>query len=90
MIINNAAGNFVSPSERLSANAWRTITDIVLNGTAYVTLEVGKRLIQEGKGRAGLPCLCVRLFGWILIVCVCEYELYMCLCVRACARVREY
>ncbi|XP_059921412.1 2,4-dienoyl-CoA reductase, mitochondrial [Gadus macrocephalus] len=54
VIINNAAGNFVSPSERLSANAWRTITDIVLNGTAYVTLEVGKRLIQEGKGAAFL------------------------------------
>ncbi|XP_056143103.1 2,4-dienoyl-CoA reductase, mitochondrial isoform X2 [Lampris incognitus] len=50
VIINNAAGNFVSPSEKLSANAWRTVTDIVLNGTAYVTLELGKRLIQAQKG----------------------------------------
>ncbi|KAG0711597.1 2,4-dienoyl-CoA reductase, mitochondrial [Chionoecetes opilio] len=50
IIINNAAGNFISPSERLSANAWKTITDIVLNGTAFVTLEAGKRLIKAEKG----------------------------------------
>ncbi|XP_018431780.1 PREDICTED: 2,4-dienoyl-CoA reductase, mitochondrial [Nanorana parkeri] len=54
VVINNAAGNFISPSERLSANAWRTITDIVLNGTAYVTLEVGRELIKAGKGAAFL------------------------------------
>ncbi|XP_032830698.2 2,4-dienoyl-CoA reductase [(3E)-enoyl-CoA-producing], mitochondrial [Petromyzon marinus] len=54
VIINNAAGNFVSPSERLSPNAWRTITDIVLNGSAFVTLDLGKRLIQAGKGAAFL------------------------------------
>ncbi|KAK8753334.1 hypothetical protein OTU49_003953 [Cherax quadricarinatus] len=50
IIINNAAGNFISPSERLSPNAWKTITDIVLNGTAYVTLEAGKRLIKANQG----------------------------------------
>lgn len=50
VVINNAAGNFISPSERLSANAWKTITDIVLNGTAFVTLEVGKELIKAQKG----------------------------------------
>ncbi|KAK4020060.1 2,4-dienoyl-CoA reductase [(3E)-enoyl-CoA-producing], mitochondrial [Daphnia magna] len=50
IIINNAAGNFVSPTERLSTNAWKTIIDIVLNGTANVTLDIGKRLIQAGKG----------------------------------------
>ncbi|NXL93985.1 DECR protein, partial [Alectura lathami] len=50
VVINNAAGNFISPSERLSANAWKTITDIVLNGTAFVTLEVGKELIKVQKG----------------------------------------
>uniref|UniRef100_A0A673I9N6 2,4-dienoyl-CoA reductase, mitochondrial-like n=1 Tax=Sinocyclocheilus rhinocerous TaxID=307959 RepID=A0A673I9N6_9TELE len=50
VVINNAAGNFISPSEKLSPNAWRTITDIVLNGTAYVTLDIGKRLIKAEKG----------------------------------------
>uniref|UniRef100_A0AAX7UVI6 2,4-dienoyl CoA reductase 1, mitochondrial n=1 Tax=Astatotilapia calliptera TaxID=8154 RepID=A0AAX7UVI6_ASTCA len=54
VIINNAAGNFVCPSERLSPNAWKTITDIVLNGTAFVTLELGKRLIQNQKGASFL------------------------------------
>lgn len=49
-MINNAAGNFISPTERLSPNAWKTITDIVLNGTAYVTLEIGKQLIKAQKG----------------------------------------
>ena len=50
MIINNAAGNFISPTERLSPNAWKTIIDIVLNGTANVTLEFGKRLIEAKQG----------------------------------------
>uniref|UniRef100_A0A8C6QD24 2,4-dienoyl-CoA reductase [(3E)-enoyl-CoA-producing], mitochondrial n=1 Tax=Nannospalax galili TaxID=1026970 RepID=A0A8C6QD24_NANGA len=54
VVINNAAGNFISPSERLSPNGWKTITDIVLNGTAYVTLEVGKQLIKAQKGAAFL------------------------------------
>lgn len=50
IVINNAAGNFISPTERLSPNAWKTIVDIVLNGTAYVTMDIGKRLIKAGKG----------------------------------------
>ncbi|XP_062424348.1 2,4-dienoyl-CoA reductase [(3E)-enoyl-CoA-producing], mitochondrial isoform X1 [Rhea pennata] len=54
VVINNAAGNFISPSERLSANAWKAITDIVLNGTAFVTLEIGKELIKVQKGAAFL------------------------------------
>jgi len=35
--------------ERLSPNAWKTVIDIVLNGTALVTLDVGKRLIAAKK-----------------------------------------
>ncbi len=50
IVINNAAGNFVAPTERLSSNAWKTVIDIVLNGSANVTLDIGKRLIQAGKG----------------------------------------
>ncbi|ODN03001.1 2,4-dienoyl-CoA reductase, mitochondrial [Orchesella cincta] len=50
VIVNNAAGNFVSPTERLSPNAFKTIIDIVLNGTANVTLDIGKRLIAAQKG----------------------------------------
>ena len=50
IVINNAAGNFIAPSERLSPNAWKTVIDIVLNGTAYVSLEIGKRLIEAKQG----------------------------------------
>ena len=51
IIVNNAAGNFISPTERLSPNAFRTIVDIVVMGTANVTLEFGKRLIEAQQGR---------------------------------------
>ena len=50
VIVNNAAGNFISPTERLSHNAWKTIIDIVLNGTANVTFDIGKRLITAKQG----------------------------------------
>ena len=50
VVINNAAGNFIAPSERLSPNAIKTIVDIVLLGTLNTTLIIGKRLIKEGKG----------------------------------------
>ena len=51
IVINNAAGNFISPSERLSPNAWKTVIDIVLNGSALVSLDIGKRLIEAGQGK---------------------------------------
>merc|ERR1711962_800655 len=50
VVIHNAAGNFVSPTERLSANAFQTILDIVLKGTAFLTLDVGKRMISAQTG----------------------------------------
>ena len=50
VVVNNAAGNFISPTERLSANAFKTIIDIVLNGTVNLTLDVGKRMIKEETG----------------------------------------
>ncbi|XP_072013962.1 2,4-dienoyl-CoA reductase [(3E)-enoyl-CoA-producing], mitochondrial-like [Amphiura filiformis] len=54
VVINNAAGNFISPTERLSPNAWKTVVDIVLNGTALVTLDIGKRLIEANQGASFL------------------------------------
>lgn len=46
-LINNAAGNFISPTERLSANAFSTIIDIVLKGTINCTLAFGKYWIAN-------------------------------------------
>ncbi|MDX2007879.1 MAG: SDR family oxidoreductase [Meiothermus sp.] len=45
VLLNNAAGNFISPTERLSHRAFDTVLGIVLHGTVYCTLEVGKRWI---------------------------------------------
>jgi 2,4-dienoyl-CoA reductase len=56
VVINNAAGNFICPTERLSTNAWRTVVDIVLNGTANVTLDIGRRLIDAKQG-ASFICI---------------------------------
>ncbi len=47
MLINNAAGNFISPTERLSANAFSSIIDIVLKGTCNYTLMIGKKWIDK-------------------------------------------
>jgi len=46
-LLNNAAGNFISPTERLSANAFSAIIDIVLKGTANCTLVFGKHWIAQ-------------------------------------------
>ena len=50
VVVNNAAGNFISPTERLSANAFKTIIDIVLMGTVNVTINLGKKMIEAKKG----------------------------------------
>ena len=47
ILLNNAAGNFISPTERLSANAFDTIIDIVLKGTKNCTLAFGKHWIAQ-------------------------------------------
>jgi len=46
ILLNNAAGNFISPTERLSANAFDTVIDIVLKGTKNCTLAFGKHWIE--------------------------------------------
>jgi NAD(P)-dependent dehydrogenase (short-subunit alcohol dehydrogenase family) len=46
-LLNNAAGNFISPTERLSANAFSTIIDIVLKGSVNCSLALGKYWIKE-------------------------------------------
>ena len=49
VLLNNAAGNFISPTERLSHRAVDAVLGIVLHGTFYCTLELGKRWIERGK-----------------------------------------
>ena len=52
ILVNNAAGNFISPTEKLSHRAFNIILDIVLKGTCNFSLAVGKDWIkskQKGK-----------------------------------------
>ena len=47
-LVNNAAGNFISPTKDLSPNGFNAIANIVFHGTFYVTQAVGKRWIAGG------------------------------------------
>jgi len=51
LVVNNAAGNFLCPAERMSPRAWRAVLGIVLDGTFYVSRAFGKRMIARGAGR---------------------------------------
>jgi NAD(P)-dependent dehydrogenase (short-subunit alcohol dehydrogenase family) len=62
LLVNNAAGNFVSPFEEMSENAFDTVVDIVLIGTANVTREVGQRLMDRGE--AGLVLNMMATYAW--------------------------
>jgi NAD(P)-dependent dehydrogenase (short-subunit alcohol dehydrogenase family) len=52
VLINNAAGNFAAPAERMSPRAWRAVIDIVLNGTFFCSTEFARRRIARGQGGA--------------------------------------
>lgn len=61
-VVNNAAGNFISPTERLSHRAFDIIVDIVLRGTYYVTLAAGKHWIA--KKQPGTFLNIVTTYAW--------------------------
>lgn len=48
ILINNAAGNFTARFETLSPRAVDAVLNIVLHGTAYMTLACGKRWLAQG------------------------------------------
>jgi len=49
-LVNNAAGNFLSPTEDLSPNAFHAVVQIVLYGSFHCTAELGRRLIARKQG----------------------------------------
>lgn len=61
-ILNNAAGNFISPTERLSHRAFDIVVDIVLKGTYYVTLAAGKSWIAQKQ--PGIFLNIVTTYAW--------------------------
>ncbi|HEY8252357.1 MAG TPA: SDR family oxidoreductase [Burkholderiales bacterium] len=48
-LVNNAAGNFISPTKDLTPNGFNAIANTVFHGTFYVTHAVGKRWIAGGN-----------------------------------------
>jgi NAD(P)-dependent dehydrogenase (short-subunit alcohol dehydrogenase family) len=60
--LNNAAGNFISPTERLSHRAFDIVVDIVLKGTYNVTLALGKNWIR--KKQPGTFLNIVTTYAW--------------------------
>jgi NAD(P)-dependent dehydrogenase (short-subunit alcohol dehydrogenase family) len=63
VLLNNAAGNFISPTERLSANAFDTVIDIVLKGTKNCTLAFGKHWIDT-KQKSSTILNIVTTYAW--------------------------
>ncbi len=62
VLVNNAAGNFVSPTERLSHKAFDVVTDIVLKGSYNCTLALGKHWIEQKQEAAILNI--VTTYAW--------------------------
>ncbi len=49
-LLNNAAGNFIARTERISPNAFNAVVGIVLHGTFHATLALGRKWIAAGRG----------------------------------------
>jgi NAD(P)-dependent dehydrogenase (short-subunit alcohol dehydrogenase family) len=57
-LVNNAAGNFISPTKDLTPNGFNAIANIVFHGSFYVTHAVGRRWI-EGKHKGSVISILV-------------------------------
>ncbi|MGB6053597.1 MAG: SDR family oxidoreductase [Burkholderiaceae bacterium] len=55
-LVNNAAGNFISPTAALSPKGFDAVANIVMHGTFYVTHAVGRRWVamaEDGRWHSG-------------------------------------
>lgn len=62
-LVNNAAGNFIVPAEKLSPNGWKAVIDIVLNGTFYCSHAVGNYWIENNKSGSIINMLATYAWG---------------------------
>lgn len=63
VLVNNAAGNFISPTERLSPKAFDVIVDIVLRGSYNCTLALGKYWIKNKQTSKAVLSI-VTTYAW--------------------------
>ncbi len=62
ILVNNAAGNFPCPAEKLSPNGWNAVVNIVLNGTFYCSRAAGLHMIESKRGGSILNI--VAAYAW--------------------------
>jgi NAD(P)-dependent dehydrogenase (short-subunit alcohol dehydrogenase family) len=62
VLVNNAAGNFLSATEDLSPKGFDAVVRTVLHGTFHATLAVGGRMIAAGRG--GTMLNIVTTYAW--------------------------
>jgi NAD(P)-dependent dehydrogenase (short-subunit alcohol dehydrogenase family) len=62
VLVNNAAGNFLAPTEDLSPRGFDAVVRTVLNGTFHASLAVGRRMIERGAGGSMLNI--VTTYAW--------------------------
>ncbi|MFL5613750.1 MAG: SDR family oxidoreductase [Gemmatimonadaceae bacterium] len=67
ILVNNAAGNFYAPSESLSANAWKSVIEIDLNGTFFCSQAVFPVMKAQGGGRIISISMTLHYRGWPLM-----------------------
>lgn len=62
-LINNASGNFPVAAEQLSPNGWRSVTEIILDGTYFCSIEFARRRIEAGGGGSILNILATKVWS---------------------------
>jgi 2,4-dienoyl-CoA reductase [(3E)-enoyl-CoA-producing], peroxisomal len=67
LLVNNAAGNFYVPSAEMSANAWRSVIEIDLNGTFFCSQAVLPVMQRQGGGRIVSISMTLHYRGWPLM-----------------------
>jgi peroxisomal 2,4-dienoyl-CoA reductase len=67
ILVNNAAGNFYAPSESMSANAWKAVIEIDLNGTFFCSQAVFPIMKAQGGGRIISISMTLHYRGWPLM-----------------------
>ena len=66
-LVNNAAGNFISPTKDLSPRGFDAIAGIVFHGSFYVTLACGKRWIAGGHKASVISILTTWVWNGCLL-----------------------
>jgi len=73
-LLNNAAGNFISPTEMLSPNAFKTVIDIVLMGTWNCISTIGKEMIKNKKRKCLKYCYDIRMDRFTFCCSICCWK----------------